>query len=234
MSSKLQSLKKQVTREAAMRAGGVVAAFAFMMVTGSFSESATTEKMQAQSQLSQAESQLGMMRGQITKTANAEQRFSELSINRDNEEFVTTTDQLKELLKQMKNQYRFSDAMRLTISQEKVSERSEFTGLNYKIVVRDDMEMKAGAISDLHFFSFIQDMQRRMPGLIRIKQMSVSRKSAMSMDALSQMGAGAKPELVDAMVKFTWLTLQDASPPKTEKAENAAAPVTPPPTAGGM
>ncbi|MBN8543423.1 MAG: hypothetical protein J0M34_04070 [Alphaproteobacteria bacterium] len=234
MSSKLQVLKKQVIREAGLRAGYVVIAFIAMMVTGSFSETASTEKMQAQGQLSASESQLGMMRSQITKTNSAEQRFAELSINRDNEEFVTTTDRLKETLKVMKEQYRLSDAMRLTISQEKISERPEFTGLNYKILVRDEMEISTGTLSDLHFFSFIQDMQRRMPGLIRIKQMSVLRKSQLSMDVLGQMSTGGKPDVVDGVVKFTWLTLQDANPPKTGQGQDANAPNAAPPTAGGM
>lgn len=234
MTTKVQSLKKQVTREAALRAIGVVIACVVMMVTGNFSESIATEKVQAQSQLAQAESQLGIMRNQITKTDNAEQRFSDLRVSRDNEEFVTTTETLKDILKKMKEQYRLSDAMRLTISQDNIAEHADFTGLNYKIIVREDMEIKVGTISDLHFFSFLQAMQRRMPGLIRITQMNVTRKSPMSIDVLSQMGTGAKPELVDASVKFTWFTLQKVNSSKAEQPKNTDSSAISPPNAGGV
>jgi hypothetical protein len=216
--SKLKTLKQRVVRESGMVGGAVVATFAVMMVTGYFSESALESKNQAQSQFTQSESQLGLMRSQISKSDDAEKRYVDIKLNRDNEDFVNNTDQLKDLLRKMKEQYRLSDTMRLTISIEKPSEKPELQTLNYKVIVREDMEMAAGAISDVHFYSFIEDMKRRMPGIVRIKSVKLTRKSAMSMENLAQLGRGNKLELVDGSIKFTWLTLEDKNPPKQEEA----------------
>jgi len=229
--SRLQSLKKQVTRESALIGGGVVAAFVLMMGTGYLSEGAIQRKNMAQSQFTQSESQLGMMRGQINKSDDAEKRYIDIRLDRNNDNFLNDTDELKELLKQMKEQYRLSDNMRLTISADKVSERPEFQALNYKVIVRDDMEITTGAISDVHLFSFLQDMNRRMPGVIRIKSFSMTRKSNMSFENLAQLSSGSRIEMTDGTIKFTWLTLEDKNPPKPA-ADDGAVPAAPP--QGGM
>jgi hypothetical protein len=214
--SKLHVLKKQVTREAGIAAGMVVAAFVLMMGTGYFSDGALESKNQVQSQYMQSESQLGMMRSQISKSADAEKRYVDIRLERDNEDFVNNTDQLKNLLREMKEQYRLSDTMRLTISTEKPSEKPEFQTLNYKVIVREDMEMAAGAISDVHLYSLLKEMNRRMPGIIRIKNFKLTRKSSMSMENLAQLASGNKLELVDSAIKFTWITLEDKNPPKKD------------------
>lgn len=211
--SKLQTLKKQVTRQVGIVGGAVVVAFIAMMGSGSLSDGAIQRKNQSQSQYTQGESQLGVMRSQISKSDDAEKRYVDYRLDRDNDEFINNTDGLKELLKSMKEQYRLSDSMKLSISTEKESDRPEFAGLNYKIIVREDMEMSAGAISDVHFYSFLHDMERRMPGIIRFKEVRLTRKSPMSFDALAQLSAGTKLELVDGSVKFTWLTFADKNPP---------------------
>lgn len=221
--SKMLYLKKQVTRESGIIAGGVVIAFVLSMVTGGLAEDATNNMNMAQSRYNQAVSQLGMMRGQIAKSADAEKRYVEIMVGRDNEEFLNDTENLKNLLKTMKDQYRFSDSMRLTISSDAVSNKPDYTPLNYKVIVRDDMEVNLAAISDVHVFSFMQDMDRRLPGLLRIKNFRLTRKAVMNMDSLTQMSTGGKPELVDATLKFTWITLEDKNPPKTEEAGAAAA-----------
>lgn len=225
--NKLQTIKKQVTRQAVMIGGAVIAAFALMMVTGFLADSALERKNQAQSQYTQAESQLGMMRSQLSKSDDAEKRYTDIKLSRDNEDFLNDTEKLKDHLKEMKDQYRFSDAMRLSISTDKVAENPEFSALNYNVIWREDMEMTTGAISDVHIYSFLQDMKRSMPGLIRITHLNLTRKSAMSMQNLAQLGAGNKLDLVDASVKFTWLTIQDKNPPAAESANT-------PPVVGGV
>lgn len=222
--SKMQLLKKQVTREAVIVAGAVVAVFVLYMVTGSFADSAMTKKNDAMNQYNQTQSQLGMMRGQITKSDSADKRYAEIKLQRDNEDYLNDTDKLKDLLKQMKDEYRFSDAMRLRISTEKVSEKPEFTPLNYKVVVREDMEMNTAAISDVHVFSFLQELERRMPGFIRVTKLKITRKTGMSIEALAQLSSGNKLEMIDTALKFTWLTLEDKNPAQPEGANAPAQP----------
>ena len=232
--NKMRSMKKRVTREAGMVAVAVVGAFALSMGTGYLSDGALNEKNQAMAQYNQTQSQLGVMRGQINKSDDAEKRYVDVKLDRDNEDYMNDTDNLKNLLKAMKDQYRFADSMKLTISADKPVDRPEFSALNYKVMLHEDMEMNVSAMSDVHVFSFLEDMKKRLPGLIRIKNFRINRKSSMSIESLTQMSSGNKPELVDATIKFTWLTLEDKNPPKppAEGAADASNPAQPP-AAGG-
>ena len=225
--NKLQRLKKKLFREGGVMVGAVV--LAGMLMTGAemLAKQAQKEKSEAQVALEQDRNQVQLMQTQISKTGEALEQFSELSETRASDRFDNNTETMKAVLRQLKDRFRLSDSLQLTISPEKISEQPTLQALNYKVVVREDMEITLGAMSDLHAYSALQQFLREMPGLVRLTQMQLSRRAPMSPEAIAQMRAGGLPELAGGKLRFTWITFEE------KNAAQASDAPTPMPAPGG-
>jgi hypothetical protein len=216
--NKLQRLKKKLFREGGVMVGAVV--LAGMLMTGAemLAEQAQKKKSEAETALDQDRNQIQLMQTQISQTGEALAKFSELSKNRTSDRFDNDTEIMKVVLRQLKDRFRLSDSLQLTISQEKISEQPSLQALNYKVVVREDMEITVGAMSDLHVYSALQQFLLEMPGLVRITQVQLSRRAPMSPEAIAQMRAGGVPELAGGKLRFTWITFEEKNAPPASEA----------------
>lgn len=225
--NKLQRLKKKLFREGGMMVGAVVLAGALMTGADMLAAQAEKGRSEAEVALEQDRNQIQLMQTQISQTGEAVAKFSELSKTRASGRFDNDTEIMKSVLRQLKDRFRLSDSMQLTISPEKISEQPSLQALNYKVVVREDMEITVGAMSDLHAYSALQQFLREMPGLVRITQVQLSRRAPMSPETIAQMRAGGLPELAGGKLRFTWITFEEKN-----TTPDSAAP-TPPPVPGG-
>jgi hypothetical protein len=200
-------------------------------------EGAGQSKTEAENALNQDRSQVALMQTQLAQTEGALARYAKMEMARGNINFDNSTENMKATLKKLKDQFRLSDSMRLTISPEKLSQQAALQALNYKVLVHEDMEIALGAMSDVHVYSFLTQFLREAPGLLRVTKLQVNRRASMSAEVLGQMAAGANPELVEGKIIFTWIALEDKNPPNKETPPNApeaaASPVSPP-APGGM
>lgn len=225
--NKLQRLKKKLIREGAVMVGAVVLAGLLMTGAEMLAEHAQKEKSEAEVALEQDRNQVQLMQTQISQTGEALAKFSELSKTRTSGSFDNNTETMKVVLRKLKDQFRLSDSLQLIISPEKISEQPALQALNYKVVVREDMEITVGAMSDLHAYSALQQFLREMPGLVRITQVQMSRRAPMSPEAIAQMRAGGVPELAGGKLRFTWITFEEKNAPPASEAP------TPSPVPGG-
>ncbi len=69
------------------------------------------------------------------------------------------------------------------------------------------IELKAKAISDVHLFSFIHDIQRNAPGLVRVEKVAMKRldKVDLTDSAIGTLKTGASPIAVEATITLTWI-----------------------------
>lgn len=224
--NKAKQMQKKLVKLAAIVGGIVVVSIAAMVLTGSLADSALQRKTAADSARNNDSSQISTMRNQIEQSGDAEKRFIDISLNHTSNDYSANTDVLKSWLRTMKDQYRFSDNFKLTLANEKKSDKPEFSALNFDVSVREPMKLEFGAISDTHVFSFIRQLEHDVPGMVRITKLSIQRKADINSASLRDFASGAAPENVDADVEFTWVGLA----PKEEKKDAPAAPGAP----GGM
>lgn len=223
---------KQITKRLGIEAAIVLAILAgvggIMMLTGSMATSADQKKTTAEGALAQDNSQLSSIRSQLEQSGQAEKRFVEIQLKRSNLDFSSTTEALKEWARSAKTRYRFANNFKLNLPPQKPSDKAELSGLAYDIAVREGITMELEAISDLHVYSFVNELQHGTPGLVRLQGIEVERKGDMMPQAIAQMMGGMNPNLVSAKIKFNWIGVN----PKEETP--AAGAVAPNPDLGAM
>lgn len=237
--NKLAQMKKKLGMLAGIVAAVIAGAAGIMMVTGGMAESAVQRKNNADSALSQAQGQLNTMDTQLQQSGEAEKRFVELQLDHPNPDFSLNSDAMKAWMQEAKNRYRFSNSFKLFMALDKPTDKAELTNLNFDIAVRDPMRLDVGAMSDVHIYSFIEEMQRTMPGFVRITKMNLERKADMNASTFRQMLAGVNPEMVSGTIQFLWVGISPkAAVPAVESTQGGdpavgmdagGAPMAPPP-----
>lgn len=221
--NKFKQLTKRIGIEAGVIFGILVVCFGIYTLTGSMVSSAEQAKTEAESALSQDRGQLANLRAQLDRSGEAERRFIDIQLKRTTMDFSSSTDTIKSWASNAKARYRLANNFRLSLPPEQPSDKPELSGLDYNITLRPGVTMELEAMSDTHVFSLVDDLQRSLPGLVRIKYVDVERKGELDGQSVAQMVGGMAPSLVASKIQFDWIGIN----PK-EASANAA------PAAGGM
>lgn len=223
------SKKKTLQKRTAVQAGialAIAAGFGgVMLMTGTLADDAEQNRMRVESTLNQDRSQLATLRSQLERSGDAEKRFVDMQLYKTGNNYSASSDAMKEWLRVAKDRYRFGNSFKLKLSSQKPSDKQELQSFNYNVFLRDEMEITLDAISDMHVYSFIQQMDRAGPGFIRITRLDIERKSDMDNEMLRQMVSGLAPELVSATIQFVWVGLDPKETPPVDAV---------PPPAGGV
>ncbi len=238
--NKMKQLIRQLVTTAIITLVVVGLAAGAMVFTGGFADSAAEKKSKADSQLSADTTQLNSVRQQLDRSGEAEKRFVDIQLNRTSTDYSNNIDKLKDWMRDAKGRYRFANNFKLNLPPEKAAEKPELAGLDYSINVRNDIVIELEAISDLHVFSFIEDLQKSAPGVARITELSVERRGDLQPQTYLQMTGGMAPYLVTAKLKFNWVGVNPKEKPEDATAKSAGAPASgepahaAPAAAGGM
>jgi hypothetical protein len=204
--NKLKQLQKKLAVEAVIVLAILAGVGGLMMLTGNMADAAATKKTTADSGLSQDNAQLASVRTQLNRSGEAEKRFVEIQLNRGNLDFTSKTEALRAWMQEATGRYRFpTSTFKINLPPEVPSTKPELSGLEYAISVRENAGLTLDAISDLHVLSFIADMQRTAPGLVRLNSIDLERKDDMKPQVIGQMMTGAAPSLVSAKISFNWI-----------------------------
>jgi type II secretory pathway component PulM len=222
--NKLQRLQRVLIREGVMLAGVVFLLVIILFAVNYIQQGVLESRTEAESLLNQDRAQLALMQSQLAKASEATRRFDALNLEEQDQYFANNTEVFKESLRSLKTKFRLGNGMRLIIAGAQVSQQADLQALNYKVLVREDMELVISAMSDVHAYSFLKQWLKEAPGIIRVNGLKLNRRAPMSIESLAQMKNGAVPELVGGVIRFTWITLEN----KTAPAEPAA-PASPPP-----
>ncbi len=217
--NKLKALQKRLGIEAAIVLVALAIVGGIMSLTGGMAQSAAEKKAQAEAGLSQDTAQLNSIRSQLERSGEAEKRFVDIQLARTNSDFTNNVDALKEWMREAKNRYRFANNFKLNLPPEVPSDKSELSGMDYNITVRNDVTIELEAISDLHVFSFMRALRGGPPGFVRITQVDIERRGDMQPQVIAQMLGGVAPYLVTAKIQFEWVGIN----PKAKPADGAPA-----------
>lgn len=182
------------------------------------------QKTEADLKLSEAESKRNSLRDQIDKTGVAEKKFIEFQGARSVENFSANFEAFQAFLKDSKDRYRLS--IELLPAKEVLTDKAELKNFPYDVMLRPKVELTIKAISDVHVFSFIRDMQRNSPGLVHIERVAIKRldKSDLTETTIENLKTGASPLMVEATIQLTWIRFVEKS---TKPAASAAPTATP-------
>lgn len=223
---KAKLMQKKLIKLAAVAGGIVVVSAVAMVVTGSMSDSALQRKTAAESARSNDNSQISTMRNQIDQSGDAEKRFVDISLKHTSDDYSANTDALKNWLREAKNYYRFNDNFKLSLANDKPSDKPEFASLNFNVTVREPMKLEFGAMSDMHVFSFLRQLERDVPGLVRITKFDVERRNDMTATMFAEMTRGSTPEAVAGTIEFSWIGIEPKSA-ESPAADGSAPPAQP-------
>lgn len=227
--NKLKQLTKRLGVEAGVVAGALVITGGAMMLTGSMLTSAEEKKLQAESSLTQDNTQLATMRSQLERSGEAEKRYIEIQLNRGNQDFSSSTDALRDWMRTAKDRYRLANNLKLNVPPSTKTTKQELATLDYDVLVRQGVTLELEAMSDLHVYAFLKELATGAPGIVRLQYLEMERKGDLNGQTVAQMTGGMAPTLVSAKMKFDWVGIEpkEAAPP-------AAGTANPPATSGGM
>ncbi len=221
--NKYQKLLKQLIATGIKCGVAMAVAGAIFAGASTYEDSVLQKKKEAEDKLSQDEGLLTTLTAQLESTDTAQKKFIELQGGRDIDDFSANFEAFQAYLKAAKDRYRLS--IEILPAKESVSDKAELKNFTHDVMVRPKVELTIKAISDVHVFSFIRDMQKNAPGLVHVEKVTLKRleKNDLSEQTYDTLKSGASPLLVEATVQLTWLRFVQ----KVAKPAANTAPATP-------
>jgi hypothetical protein len=211
---KYRLLKQKVIKAAGKGALLVAACAGAFAAASYFSDNFVQQQKDAESALSGNKSLLSTLEGQIAKSGEAELNFIAMMQDRPPEShgFSGSDKDFRELLATLSARFNLqSPKLRGLTAVEKAekSDKSELANFSHDILIVPSIEFEFKATSDLHVFSFIEELKRRAPGLIRVQSISLKRVADLDEARIASMRSGSVSQpIVEASVKFAWIFLK--------------------------
>jgi hypothetical protein len=202
MSEKYKALTKKTTKNAIAAlaiialAGGVYAAVTM------YSGRIEIMKTEYEGKLATDNSLLSSLKSQIETSGESEKRYAALQEIHINPSYEVNRDDLMEWLTNARDRYNFASA-NFTPAVAVKTDKPELASFNYDIMVYPRMKLDFSAPSDLHVFSFIDEMRRFAAGIVRIDKVQLTRKGDLEDTVIEQMKKGTVAALVEAKIEFT-------------------------------
>lgn len=217
--NKLKQLQKMIVA-LAIRMAVMVAVFgAIYAGVAMYAGTVEKEKEEATSKYTQDNAKLTDYRSQINKSDYADKRYSDIMADRTNTQFTSDIVAIQAWLRVASEQYKLN-GMRLTPKATEISDRPEFANIDFTISLRKGMRLEFNAVSDLHVFSFLQDLGQSAPGIVRVEKLTIRRTSDITDANIAAIASsGAMPLLVNVTVDLTWIGID----PKAQKSNDPSA-----------
>ncbi len=222
MSNKYKQLN-QKTAKLAMKGLCVVALF-FALYVGIdfFAGDVEKQKAEAERKTSGEADLLRNLRSQMDKSGEAEKRFAAIQEFRTSTDYSINKEVLQAWLRSAVSRYHFNEP-KMTLGTEGASDKSDLANFNYNISIRPQVKLEFKAASDLHIFSFLEELRSASPGLIRVNSLQVSRRGDIDDAVISQINNGITPILIEAKMELGWIGLSQKKEKGTEDASGAPA-----------
>lgn len=219
--NKLKNLMKKLVRAGVIGAMLIAVSLAAYLGATMFSSDSEKEKKAAQDQYQSDKSLQEDLKHQLSNSDEAGKRFMVIQQNRRTANYDGSSDSLIKYLQQAKLRYKF-DQFNLSRPQKaNPTDKDQLKNLsNFDIGTRP-LQFKISAVSDLHVFSFIDDLIADIPGIVRIDNINLKRTQDMNDSLVNMLSSGSKITAVEATVDLTWITV---SPKESTKDSDKATP----------
>lgn len=207
---KFQDLKKSIIKEATVLGGAIVISGGVAFGVASFADSTAQKKTAMESEITGITGQIQSITDQMQKSGASSAKFLEVFGARSEDQFEVNRKEARNLLAKLREKYRLA-SLNLTISPEKLNEDPAYQNVQSK-VYNSDIKVDAGAMSDVHFFSFVDEMIKTMPGMLRIRSFTLERNRNVEKAVYNEISAGGKPELVKGSIQMDWEGFENKKP----------------------
>ncbi len=218
--SKQKQLSKKIVRTAVIAAIAIAGAVGLYMGVSLATESVDKQKQDMESKLRSDEDKLRGLKDRYDKSGVAEKSFIEIQSKRvAGTPYTSSVEQLVEYLRAAKTRYKFFKFDTTRPPKETPTDRPELANFNNQIIATRPLKFNITAISDVHIFSFLEELRSAMPGFIRVDSITLKRSADMTDGTYSALtNNGSAVALVEAKIELTWITVS------AKDATNSAAP----------
>jgi hypothetical protein len=220
--SKHKKLVKKMIQLGLVCLVAIIISVGIYFFTLSLADDSAPLKSSAEGAFQRDQGEINMLDTQLKKSGVAENRFIQITQDRENLDFLLDVEALKNTLRNAKTQHRLSSSFTLTPTNEVASDNKDITSSGYTAFEHPGMKLEFTAMSDTHIYAFLESLMRNAPGFILIEGISIKRSGDIDSIILDQMRAGAAPYLVDTTIEFNWIGLKEeakkedsANKPKT-------------------
>lgn len=214
--NKLTVFRKKLIKEGLVIAGVVVAIGVVTAMVVGWDEAAQAAKVQAQSLLSTAQSEVDIAKAQLSSIDEHMEAYRELDEKRDNEVYELNRAVFQDQMAALRAQYRLSE-LSLQLAPEQKLEMPALAN-NEVEAFSAEVKLTLASMTDQHVYSFVQAMQRSLPGFVKLKQMTLKRNLNFDVNVLRQISKGDSVKMVSGDVVFDWIGLAPKPKAKTPKA----------------
>lgn len=218
--SKYTDLRKTTLKTALMFAGAVLTTslvyLGLSLVEGSVNE----QKTSAESKFNADSGLLAALRDQMNKSGEAEKSYAAIQESRVSKSYETDLKTLRDYLSGARERFKLSDLKMKSVTSE-ISDKPELANFTHNIQVWNRFRITFKAVSDVHVFSFLEDLRSATPGFVRVDALEIKRVSDFTDQSLSAIRiSGAMPLNVEAKIEFSWIGLspKNKTPTPTPRA----------------
>lgn len=209
---KFGSLKRFLILRAAIYCSILLFAIVLYLVLSISHDSAVAEHKKINREIAGLNGRLATVNKEITEFAAANTLWEELS-NKEKAQAGLRLNEAEDIFKALEEQYRLAD---VSLDLSKPKELQDQYKTRTTVVVTSDITVSFSAISDLHVFSFIQDLIAKLPGYTKIQSLSMSRGANLSADMIENARFGDYPRLVNVKLSLLWRNLKDITSEKED------------------
>lgn len=210
-------LLKRLTRVGGLSLMVVCASVVLYTMLDSAAEEKAAELSRKRTDLSFKQTEVNTFTNQLENSKGAQAEFAKYLLTRNNQQFAVDVDSVKVLLNQLRDQLGLGQDLRLTLSSELPLNDSKLSALPHTILWREGTKLSITALTDLHIYTFVEALTRRLPGLMQITGLRVSRKGqGLDPRTLAMIGSGNRLDLAEAEVTFNWYNIQRKAEEKTK------------------
>lgn len=199
---KYERLKKRAIIEGAVAATLVLAVLGSMFLFSDLEGTRKTELKKIKRQIQTDQAQLDEYNQQIDRAGVSSQIYDKAAHTKRDMNFYINRGSMRFELEDLKEKYRLSH-LSMEVSPFEPFSNNELKALDIS-AIHSRVDIKVGAMSDMHIFSFIEELNYRMPGLLRAESLHLTREKNMNIETLQQMKMGIAPQLVSGIMKFIW------------------------------
>ncbi len=199
---KYEALKKKLTIEGSIAIAIVAVFLGMSLFTSGLSTEAERERRQAQVNLQTVKRDLKKATERLENSGASMELYENLKKGRDEMSLVISRRTITQVLGTLKNNYRLT-SLSLQMDPEEPFENEELQAAKLD-VVRSNVVLELGGMSDQHIYSFIKEMRNKLPGFIKVKRLELKREKGFDIETLQQISNGAAPQMVSGKLAFEW------------------------------
>lgn len=172
-------------------------------------ESQTKRQQDVSSNIDQMNGKIVLIKSNYEKANVSIDVYKEISDKLEAGELQTDDKALRETLLSLKEKFRLSQ-LNLKLEPDVAYRGNSLIANNSVVGVKyRSVELRLGAMSDIHIYSFVGFLLGELSGIVKVEDFSIRREKNISKEALFRISNGAIPQAVTAQLKFFWVDLKE-------------------------